>query len=85
MYVEGYATWGPLTTQHAWCYDRETGLIVDIGWKDCLGYVGVPIREKYATQVMLDRNVHGRVVEDWDANCPIITGVVPREVWEEQL
>jgi hypothetical protein len=87
VYVEGWATsasCSSLSTSHAWCYDRETGLIVDTTWKDGFDYVGVPIRQLYAfTEVV--RN--GAVIEPFDdaGYTPIIRGAIPRDVWEELL
>lgn len=87
VYVEGFATatGSSLTTLYAWCYDRQTGRIIDKTWKNGGDYVGVPIRMKYAREFMLKYGYHGSMIDDWSGGYPLITGAIPREVWEEHL
>jgi hypothetical protein len=83
VYVEGWASTPFIATSHAWCHDRETGLIVDTTWENGFDYVGVVIRTKYACEA-IDKYC-GSLIEDWECGYPIVTGAVPREVWEEPL
>jgi hypothetical protein len=73
-------TFTTLTTEHAWCYDRETGLIVDVTWENGSFYFGVPIRTTY----VCDRGVVP-VLWDWAKDLPIMTGAVAESVWREKL
>ncbi len=86
VYVEGFAS-TPLASglPHAWCFDRKTRLVVDLTLQVAIDYVGVPIRYSYAWKVCERNRLFGNVIDDWDAGCPLVTGAVPREEWEEQL
>jgi hypothetical protein len=84
VYVEGFAT-SSLTASHAWCYDRETGLIVDPTWKDGGDYVGVGFRAEYVLDAMLTDGTCGSLIEDWEHGYPLITGAIARAEWEERL
>ena len=84
VYMEGYAT-ALIPVEHAWCYDRETGLVVDRTWNwgdRGEAYLGVPIQVKYA-RYCLKRN--RSALMDWTADYPIITGEVLESAWKEQL
>lgn len=81
VYMEGHAA-RFIITEHAWCYDRETGLIVDTTWDQGTGYVGVPIKTAYARKQLKS----GRAsVWDWEGGFPIMTGKVAREQWYEAI
>jgi hypothetical protein len=77
VYMEGYAT-HIIPVQHAWCYDRETGLVVDRTWAKGFDYVGVPVKAKYAEQCLEQERTP---VLDWMAGYPIMAGEIPKEVW----
>lgn len=81
VYMEGYAT-HYIGTQHAWCYDRKTGLVVDPTWADGIDYIGVPVKAGYAA-AMLRRN--REPVLNWMDGYPIQTGECPVEVWREEI
>jgi hypothetical protein len=77
--MEGYAA-AIIPVQHAWCFDRETGLIVDRTWKDGTDYIGVAVKAGYAARCLR----RGReVVMDGIGRYPIMTGEVPPEIWRE--
>jgi hypothetical protein len=81
VYCEGMATASDdFTTKHGWCYDRQTGLIVDRTWEDGVSYFGVPISSAY-----LARCDELPVLWDWVKKYPIMTGAVPESFWRESL
>ena len=82
VYMEGEALGALIATDHAWCYDRQTGLIVDRTWEKGAHYIGVPVRLAYVRK----RIPRGRVVvKDWENNYPVVTGKVGPEVWREEI
>lgn len=90
VYVEGAAT-HILTCEHAWCLDRETGLIVDPTWLTELhdgtpltgtAYYGVPLKAKYVKQCLDQERL---AVWDWYGTFPIMTGLVAEEEWKESV
>lgn len=80
-YIEGFAT-AMLPVHHAWCFDRETGRIVDATWVEGSGYVGVPVRTAYV-RARLNRGASALL--DWLRDFPVEAGAVPRGEWEEPL
>lgn len=81
VYVEGCAT-HIIPVSHAWCCDRETGLIVDTTWAEGIDYVGVPMRTAYVAK-MLRRD--REPLMNWMDGYPILTGKCPAEVWREEI
>jgi len=81
VYCEGMAI-NMIPVDHAWCFDRATGLIVDRTWKQGRHYIGVPIRTEYAMEKLAGGFA---VVNDWEHDFPIMTGEVPGNVWKEPL
>ena len=80
VYCEGYAT-RMIPVEHAWCLDRETGLIVDTTWGEGgHAYCGVPVKLAYAQQCFRNDRVS---VWDWTGGFPIMTGAVPVAEWRE--
>jgi hypothetical protein len=85
VYCEGMATAETLTTEHAWCYDRETGLIVDPTWQSGEFYFGVAVRTSHACEVCVCKNGYESVLWDWMNGYPIMKGTVPETVWREEV
>jgi hypothetical protein len=85
VYCEGMASRGTLTTEHAWCYDRQTGLIVDRTWGGGSAYFGVPIRNAYACAAGVRSGAYDPVLWNWRNDLPIMTGAVPERIWREDL
>ena len=83
VYMEGMAV-GVIPVDHAWCYDRETGLVVDRTWERDHGqhYLGVPVRLAYVKKQLSRGHV---VVNDWENDYPLVTGAVTPDVWREEL
>jgi hypothetical protein len=79
VYCEGMAT-SMILAEHAWCYDRETGLVVDVTWEDGGAYWGVPIRTDYACS----RRHLPALWDTWNGY-PIMTGAVAESEWREKL
>jgi len=81
VYMEGYAT-HLIPVSHAWCYDREAGLVVDTTWAEGIDYVGVPLKTAYAAR-MLRRD--REPLMNWMDKYPILTGATPVEEWREEI
>lgn len=82
VYCEGMAVGYLLPVEHAWCIDRETGLVVDLTWLQGADYVGVPVRLKYVLRCL---DIEQPVVMNWLEDYPIISGAVPVEQWREEI
>ena len=84
VYCEGYAT-AIIPVEHAWVYDRRTGLIVETTWDDegnGRDYFGVPVKTSYARRCLLRERP---VVMDWKNDFPVVNGRVPESEWKETL
>ena len=82
VYCEGYATHF-IPVHHAWCLDRQTGLVADPTWESGHDYIGVPIKNTYARGIF-DDGCHAPLW-DWMHGFPIMTGQVPLDVWLEEF
>src|SRR4051794_30720414 len=81
VYVEGVAT-NIIPVDHAWCYDRATGRIVDNTWSEGTAYLGIPFRTAYVRACLWRERVALMNIED---GYPVITGEHPRDQWYEPL
>lgn len=81
VYMEGLAC-NIIPVDHAWCYDRETGLVVDTTWDHGAAYVGLPFRTPFARRCL---NRQRPCVMNYEDDFPIMTGGVPVEQWYEPL
>lgn len=83
VYMEGMAM-AIIAVDHAWCYDRETGLVVDRTWEPGHGlhYLGVPVKLAYVEEQIPNGYV---VVNDWENNYPLVSGAVAPDVWREEI
>lgn len=86
VYCEGFAT-NIIPTMHAWCYDRETGLIVDPTWERGEQYIGLPFRADYvrATLRLYVSQQGDTPFMNLSESCPVLTGEHAPELWEEDL
>lgn len=70
VYCEGLASSSScgIPIQHAWCVDKETGLVVDPTWKRKYkgnGYIGIPMKSSFVNSVVLDTKVYGVLDNLW--------------------
>jgi hypothetical protein len=84
VYCEGMAT-NIIPTRHGWCYDRETGLVVDVTWEQGFDYIGVPFREDYLRRFRMTYEDGDTPLMDMSHEFPIITGVCPKSEWMEEV
>lgn len=66
VYCEGYAL-NMMTVNHAWVYDRETGLLIDPTWKQqetCV-YVGIEFPFQFVIRSSVDAGYYGIIGNDW--------------------
>jgi len=88
-YVEGFAM-GVIPTHHAWCCDLH-GNVRDNTWtgdgEDCavpgVAYFGVPFKRRVVLDVVMDCKRHG-VIDQWEADWPILRGKYPDFLQEIQ-
>lgn len=83
VYCEGLAT-NIIPTQHAWCYDRKTGLVVDNTWRTPgFDYIGVPFKLAYAEKHLTGEG--DTPLMNMTDDFPVITGVHAPDIWREEL
>ena len=69
VYCEGYATnvsCRSIPLMHAWCVDKNTGLVIDSVWNDKasgVGYCGVPMQRSFVGDVLAQTKTFG-VIEN---------------------
>jgi hypothetical protein len=71
IYCEGYAC-SLIPVHHAWCYDLETGLIVDPTWPEPgSAYFGIPFDTLFAASMTARRGSYG-ILDYYEARWPLL-------------
>jgi len=83
-YVEGWSLWGSAVFAHAWCVDRDDGVLDRT--LNCEAYCGVPFARRYVVSVIEARRRAGDLyfglIDDWEAGWPLLRELADRpERW----
>lgn len=82
IYCEGYAC-GIIPVMHAWCYDTQTGKVVDTTWRDnCHEYFGIVFKRTYVWRMMRLTGTYG-VIDQWQHKWPVLSD--PPEQWRHPI
>lgn len=77
VYCEGYAV-SIIPVMHGWCYDTETGKVVDVTWKEGCDYFGIPFKHSYVRHMMNKTETYG-IIDQWMHDYPVLTD--DRSLW----